>query len=660
MVVHTREGHEPNLTDCPTCKLTRQVNAPDSRHTMVIGGLGPRGSRLLVRGEYMHDLVDELRPITGELVIDKPGKGAFYATELHQILINAAISHIIIVGVTTECCVTTTLREANDRGFECVLVNDATDGYDPLFKQVSLEMITFSEGLFGFVCDSPSIIAPLEKYAEELETVAPTTWDRSMDIQSLKTLYSRGVITPEDVVNEVYKRLELPTADPAVWLHVIPQADAVKRARELLQAYPDPTTRHPLFGIPFSIKDSIDIKGIPTTAACPEYAYIAEKDAPIYATLIEVGCIPIGKVNLDQLATGLVGMRSPYGQPASVFSPDYVSGGSSSGSFVSVASNQVSFSLGTDTAGSGRVPAAFNNIIGFKPTRGTIPTAGVVPCCMSFDCIAIAASKVEDARTVWSALFKIDEREPFSKLYRPPWALAPRTVLQPGEGFEFAIPPIDSESRNLATQEFNELFEAAVLLVKSVGGQLVDTVDYTVFEEAGRLLYEGSFVAERVSGVREWYDAHPVPTEPDGKDPLLPEIRAIYSSALKNFSAADAWSDTFKMMTSQRLAQVEFRKMNVLIVPTAPMHPTKAQYLADPIALNHKLGKFTHFANILDLTGVSCPAGFTQDGMPFGITILGPSFSDGMVLEIAKRFEAAVRQPAGVNGKRHANGRQLD
>jgi len=407
-----------------------------------------------------------------------------------------------------------------------------------------------------------------------------------------------------------------------------------------------------LFGIPFSVKDSIDIKGVPTTAACPEYAYVAEMDAPSYATLIESGCIAIGKVNLDQLATGLVGMRSPYGQPASVFSPDYVSGGSSSGSCVSVASNQVSFSLATDTAGSGRVPAAFNNIIGFKPTRGTIPAAGVVPCCLSLDCIAIEASKIADAHIVWNTLFKIDEREPFSKVARPPWALSPRAVLQPNEEFKFAVPPVNSESRKLVTKEFDQLFEAAVHMVKAIGGQLVNNVDYIVFEDAGRLLYEGSFVAERVSGVREWYDAHPGPTEPCVKDALLPEIRAIYAAAANNFSAADAWSDALKMMNSQRLAQVEYEKMNVLVVPTAPMHPTKAEYVADPIALNHRLGKFTHFANILDLTAVSCPAGFTQDGMPFAITILGPSFSDGMVLEIAKRFEAAFHQPAGVNGRR--------
>ena len=215
----------------------------------------------------------------------------------------------------------------------------------------------------------------------------------------------------------------------------------------------------------------------------------------------------------------------------------------------------------------------------------------MVPCCLSLDCIAIETSTVADARTVWSALFKVDEREAFSKVLRPPWALAPRAILQPGEKFKFAIPPVDSESRKLVTKEFDQLFETAVLLVKVIGGQLVSDVDYTVFEDAGRLLYEGSFVAERVSGVKKWYDAHPAPTEPEVKDALLPEIRVIYSAAANNFSAADAWSDALKMMSSQRLAQFEYEKMNVLVVPTAPMHPTKAQYIADPINLNHKLGK---------------------------------------------------------------------
>jgi hypothetical protein len=209
---------------------------------------------------------------------------------------------------------------------------------------------------------------------------------------------------------------------------------------------------------------------------------------------------------------------------------------------------------------------------------------------MSLDAISVEALRASDARTVYTTIFRIDEKEPFSKISRPPWAVAPRAILQPGERFMFAIPPADSESRKLVTKEFDRLFEVAVLLMKEIGGQLVKDVDYTVFEDAGRLIYESSFVAERVSGIREWYDAHSSPTEPGSKDALLPETRAIYSAAA-NFSAVDAWSDAYKMMRSQRLARVEYEKMNVLVVPTTPMHPTKAQYLADPIALNHKLGK---------------------------------------------------------------------
>lgn len=225
-----------------------------------------------------------------------------------------------------------------------------------------------------------------------------------------------------------------------------------------------------------------------------------------------------------------------------------------------------------------------------------------MPCCLSLDCLAIEALKVADAQAVYDVLFKIDDTEAFSKVSRPPWALAPRSVLQPKEFFKFSVPPAGGESRKLVCDEFNTLFDKAMEMVKSIGGQLVDTVNYSVFEDAGRLLYEGSFVAERVSGVKEWYDAHPAPTEPGKQDALLPEIRSIYHAAATGFTAADAWSDALKMMSSQRLAAYEYRKMNVLIVPTVPLHPTKEQYKADPIALNHRLGKvsvyfhtFIHF-----------------------------------------------------------------
>lgn len=267
-------------------------------------------------------------------------------------------------------------------------------------------------------------------------------------------------------------------------------------------------------------KDSIDVAGIPTTGACPAYAFTPTENAPTTSAILALGGIFIGKTNLDQLATGLVGMRSPYGAPHSVFSELHVSGGSSSGSCVSVGAHQVTFSLATDTAGSGRVPAMFNNLIGFKPTRGCLSITGVVPCCLSVDCIALECLSVKDARRIWSALFhatsalfnprpmSLDVSDAFAKVASPPWAVAPRAVLQPRQSFRFAIPPANSESRAYLCPEFEELFSAAVESIKNqeVGGILVeDGFDYTVFEEGGKLLYEGSFVAERVRLVFSYY-----------------------------------------------------------------------------------------------------------------------------------------------------------
>src|SRR5258708_8810761 len=214
-------------------------------------------------------------------------------------------------------------------------------------------------------------------------------------------------------------------------------------------------------------------------------------------------------------------------------------------------------------------------------SQNQIPASGVIPCCLSLDCIAISALTIADAHLVHNVLFNIDPTEAFAKVARPPWALAPRAVLQPGENFRFAIPPASSESRALMCEEFNVLFEEALKMLSGSGGSLVEDMDYTIFEDAGRLLYEGSFVAERVSGVREWYDAHPAPAPGSGeKDALLPEIRTIYDAAAKNFSAADAWSDALKMMQFQRRANAEFAEKNVqvLVVPTVPLHPTKEAY----------------------------------------------------------------------------------
>jgi len=253
---------------------------------------------------------------------------------------------------------------------------------------------------------------------------------------------------------------------------------------------------------------------------------------------------------------------------------------------------------------------------------------------------------VPDAKRVFNILVGFDAEDPFAKAAVPPRAFTPRAVLQPGDSFDFAAPPETSQSWSYLCPEFKELFIQALALMSSpsVGGKKAANVDYTIFEEAGKLLYEGSFVAQRVSGIQEWYSAHPPPASPNEEDCLLPEIRTIYEAAAKNFTALDAWRDKDTMAAMQRKTQIEFRKYQVLIVPTAPVHPTKAEYLADPIGLNHRLGKFTHYGNILDMCGVAIPAGFTPTGMPFGITVLGQSFTEGFILEVAARFERALAE----------------
>ncbi|KZO89552.1 amidase signature enzyme [Calocera viscosa TUFC12733] len=644
-VIHTREGHAPDLSDCPTPKLNRQ------RFDLKIGDVGRTGSRLLIRGEAFHDIVPSLAPFPGEFVIDKTGKGAFYRTDLHPLLVDLSISHLLICGVTTECCVFTTATEANDRGFEVCIVSDCTDGYQPI-KDVMLNLFCSADGLLGYVADSARIISALELHSQALTESAPVSWNGRMEIEKLSACYRKGILEPETVIAEVYNRIRAPDADPAVWLHLMEEDSVRKYARELASQHSNLGKLPPLYGVPFSVKNSIDYEGVPTTAACPAYSYIPQKHATAVRLLLEAGAIFIGTVNLDQLATGLVGMRSPYGAPASTFSRLHVSGGSSSGSAVSVSAGQVSFSLATDTAGSGRVPAAFNNIIGLKPTPGRVPITGVVPCCPSLDCIALECSSVSDAQRIFHVLRGFDRTDPFAKSAIPTWAFGSRAVLQPGATFKFGTVPKSSDSWKYLCPEFERLFSKALGLMASpsVGGIMVDHIDYSIFEDAGRLLYEGSFVAERVSSIQQWYNKHPAPASVNDEDCLLPEIRHIYATAAKNFTARDAWEDKSRMAFYQRKAQEQFENFQVLIVPTAPLHPTKSEYKADPISLNHKLGKFTHYGNILDMCGVACPAGFTSDGMPFGITILGQSFSEGLILDIAGRFERAVGSVTGKYG----------
>lgn len=360
--------------------------------------------------------------------------------------------------------------------------------------------------------------------------------------------------------------------------------------------------------------------------------------------LVEQGAIFIGKTNLDQLATGLTGCRSPYGITRSVFNHDYISGGSSSGNCVSVGAGLVSFSLATDTAGSGRVPAGFNGVVGYKPTRGLISAQGVTPACLSLDCIAVIASKVNDARTVWDLCAEYDEYDRYAKTAAPIQRHVNSTGSQ-AKNFKFGIPP--PEALAICNSTYRRIFNEAVQKLQAMGGHLTP-IDWSPFEKAGRLLYEGTFVSERLASLpNDWLDK--------SRDHLHPVIREVFERVVARQSTAiEAYRDLQAKAIYARQAEKVFAYssfgVDVVVVPTAPTHWTVEAVLADPIAKNSVLGEFTHFGNVLDLCAVAVPAGTypvselqgnpdAQGLLPFSVTFLGGSRMDAETLEIAHRFE---------------------
>ncbi|KAI9893976.1 MAG: hypothetical protein M1814_004746 [Vezdaea aestivalis] len=494
---------------------------------------------LLIRGEYGQDIIDELSPIPGEVVIDKPGKGAFWNTRLMEKLQARAITHLVVTGVTTECCFATTIREANDRGFECCGVVECTAGYNSCFKDSSLDMLQWSQGLFGFVAGIQpfvDILRPISRSQTVKMTTPPLTpplWDGDLRISSLLASYRAGLslVTMLDALYDRIKKYE--TADPAVWIHLESKENLLERARALELSFPDKSRLPPLYGVPFSVKDSIDIAGIATTTACPPLAFVPTTSAIVCDLLLAEGAIFVGKVNLDQLATGLNGTRSPYGITHSTFHPEYISGGSSSGSAVSVSASLVSFSVATDTAGSGRVPALFNGIIGFKPTRGTLSAQGLTPACASLDCIALMASNVEDTRLVWTVCEGYDEDYVYSKP-SPPNLYHVNSIGPQSSSFRFGIPP--PETLAICSPVYRQMFNKAVKALQSIGGVLTPT-DWSPFEKAGNLLYDGSFVCERLASLPDgWLEAN--------RDHLHPVILQIFEAVVERKSTAvDAYRD---------------------------------------------------------------------------------------------------------------------
>jgi allophanate hydrolase len=380
----------------------------------------------------------------------------------------------------------------------------------------------------------------------------------------------------------------------------------------------------PLPGLTFAIKDNIDLAGVPTTAGCPAFAYMPERNATVVQRLIGAGAIPIGKTNMDQFATGLVGTRSPYGACSSVFDERYISGGSSSGSAVAVAKGLVDFALGTDTAGSGRVPAAFNSIVGLKPTRGLLSTKGVVPACRSLDCVSIFAKDCYTARKVVDVARGFDGDDPFSRVVgvgqdANPWI---------GGKFRFGV-PANEHLEFFGDKEAAELYEKALVQVEEYASAERVEIDYSIFRDAGALLYSGPWVAERLAAIRGFVDAH--------ADEMNPVVRQIIEGARK-YSAADAFEADYKLRELKRAAEVEWRKMDVMVLPTTGTIYTHEQVAAEPFALNTNLGYYTNFVNLMDLAAVAMPAGFRSNGLPFGVSFIGPAFSDEALLAIADSF----------------------
>lgn len=462
---------------------------------------------------------------------------------------------------------------------------------------------------------------------------------RSLALADLSTAYRERRATPLQIIEALLARVDEFT-DRAIWISLVPRDRLLEQARALDSL--DPASL-PLYGIPFAIKDNIDLAGVPTTAACPAFAYTPEQSAFVVERLISAGAIPIGKTNLDQFATGLVGTRSPYGACRNSFDPAYISGGSSSGSAVAVALGLASFSLGTDTAGSGRVPAAFNNLIGFKPSCGRLSTRGVVPACRTLDAVSIFALSAEDAARVSRIAEGFDPAEPYSRqaLARraPATPATPATFSTAGGGFRFGLPR-PHQLEFFGNSDFARLFDAAIARLQRLGGRAVQ-IDLEPFTEAARLLYEGPWVAERFLVIESLLRTNP--------GAVHPVTRGIIEGGAR-LSAADAFRAQYRLQTLRRACEQVWQQIDVLVTPTAATTYRIAEIEADPVRLNTNLGLYTNFANLLDLAAVSVPAGIAPGPRPFGISLVGPAWSDYDLLALAARVQRDASTGQGALG----------
>ncbi len=453
--------------------------------------------------------------------------------------------------------------------------------------------------------------------------------DLPFTLAALRAAYAEG-LSPEAVVDEVYRRIAK-TDDPGIYIH-LRAADAVRA--EAARLGPDDGSR-PLWGVPFAIKDNIDAEGLPTTAACPAYAYEAAEDAACVALLRAAGALLIGKTNLDQFATGLVGVRSPFQPPRNALDPALVPGGSSSGSAVAVARGQVAFALGTDTAGSGRVPAALNGIVGLKPSLGAVSARGVVPACRSLDTVSVFTHTVEDAHAVFRAIARFDPADSWSRdLPAPPAGAAP-------PAFRVGVPDAASLDFDGDAQEA-AAFAANLGILEAAGAEILP-LDFTPFYDVARMLYEGAWVAERYTVIEDLLRENPAAVHP---------VTAQIVGAARDLSAADAFRGLYRLQDLKRRVAPLIAGVDLLATPTIPRPYSFAEVDRDPIGPNARLGTYTNFVNLLDLCALACPMPAREDGRPGSLTLLAPAGRDHALAALGEKI--AVRRDTGATGWRHA------
>jgi allophanate hydrolase len=462
-------------------------------------------------------------------------------------------------------------------------------------------------------------------------------WNKAMNqntssfdlrLDSVRAAYQNGSQTPRQLILSLRDKAAALNPDYHLFIHLLsaeelePYLSALD-ARELKDL--------PLYGVPFSIKDNIDLAGIPTTAACPEFAYTPERSATIVEQLIALGAIPLGKTNLDQFATGLNGSRSPYGACPNSVNMDYPAGGSSAGSSLAVALGVSSFSLGTDTAGSGRVPAGLNNLVGMKATKGLISTGGVVPACRTLDCVTTFTATAREASQLLALTARLDPRDEYSRS-NPSWNDG--SAFGKPRPFRFGVPRAE-DLEFFGCSQGPLLFGDAIDHLTALGGEQV-TLDLSPFLEAARLLYEGPWVAERYSVVEHLMEQNP--------EAVLPVIRAVLAKA-PSVTGVQTFRAQYRLQVLKAQCDALLTGLDFVVTPTIGRPVTSAELQAEPVLRNSELGYYTNFVNLLDYAAIAVPSAVMDNGMPWGVTLFGRTFTDQYLLSVAAALQAETGLP---------------